>query len=122
MEGSGTAAGALLRSPLPLFCGSGMSTSNLPIPLAQKAVNSSDLESRLALVLFGGKRQTFAMSSGTIQLFQAAASPYLPYPRALLSSSQIKELSTPKPWRAMVDAVICWVWIVATMSLVAMHT
>src|ERR1700731_13325 len=62
------------------------------------------------------------MSSGAIQLVQEAASPYLPYRRALLSSAQIKELSTPKPWRAIVDAVICWAWIVAAMSLVAMRT
>lgn len=62
------------------------------------------------------------MSSGAIQLVQEAASPYLPYRRALLSSAQIKELSTPKPWRAIVDAVICWAWIVAAMSLVARHT
>src|SRR6266446_5794274 len=62
------------------------------------------------------------MSSGTIQLVQEAGSPYLPYRRALLSSAQIKELSTPKPWRAIVDAVICWAWIVAAMSLVAMRT
>jgi len=102
--------------------GSGLSTLNLPILPGRKTVNSSDRESRLALVLFGGKRQTFGMSSGTIQLVQEAGSPYLPYRRALLSSAQIKELSTPKPWRAIVDAVICWAWIVAAMSLVAMRT
>ena len=51
-----------------------------------------------------------------------AAGPYLPYRRALLSSAQIKELSTPKPSRAMVDAALCWAWIIAAMGLVAWHT
>jgi fatty acid desaturase len=55
-------------------------------------------------------------------LCQKKASPYLPYRRVLLSSAQIKELSTPQPWRAMVDAAICWAWILAAMGLVAWHT
>lgn len=47
--------------------------------------------------------------------------PYLPYRHALLSSAQIRELSTPEPRRAMVDAAICWAWILAAMGLVAWH-
>jgi fatty acid desaturase len=47
------------------------------------------------------------------------AGPYDLYRHALLSSAQIRELSTPKPWRAMVDAAICWASILAAMSLVA---
>ena len=50
------------------------------------------------------------------------ASPYLPYRRVLLSSAQIKELSTPKPRRAMVDAAVCWAWILGALGLVAWHT
>jgi fatty acid desaturase len=50
------------------------------------------------------------------------ASPYLPYRRALLTSAQIKELSTLSPRRAVVDAAICWTWILAAMGLVAWHT
>jgi fatty acid desaturase len=71
------------------------------------------------------------MSSGTLELVDVAqeapspssdaASPYRPYRRFLLSSAQIKELSTPKPWRAMVDAATCWAWILAGMGLVAWH-
>jgi len=48
--------------------------------------------------------------------------PYLPYRRTLLSSAQIKELSTPKPARAIIDAAVCWAWILAAMGLVAYHT
>jgi len=71
------------------------------------------------------------MATGTLELEQelrisssepAKASPYLPYRRTLLNSAQIKELSTPKPWRALVDATICWAWIFAAMGLVAYHT
>jgi fatty acid desaturase len=71
------------------------------------------------------------MSTGTIDLVELAqetasprqekASPYVPYRRALLSSAQIKELSAPRPWRAIVDAAICWAWILAAMGLVAYH-
>jgi fatty acid desaturase len=75
------------------------------------------------------------MSTGTMELVQETASPgqekasaypetvgpYGPYRRVLLSSAQIKELSTPKPRRALIDAAICWVWILAAMGLVAYH-
>ena len=62
------------------------------------------------------------MASGALQLVHATRSPYLPYRHALLSAAQIKQLSTPKPWRAIVDAAICWAWILAAMGLVAYHT
>jgi fatty acid desaturase len=91
--------------------------------------NSFEREPRLALVLFSGNSQTFVMSTGTMEPVdlgcetagprQEKASPYLPYRRALLSAALIKELSTPKPWRAMVDAAICWALILAAMGLVA---
>src|SRR5436309_2694491 len=48
--------------------------------------------------------------------------PYVPYRRALLTSAQIKDLSTPKPWRAIVDAVTCWAWIAAAVGFVAYDT
>src|SRR5438445_10714722 len=83
--------------------------------LPQKTGNSLDRAPSLALVLCHGNRQTFLMSTGTMELVQETASPYQekasaypetvspygPYRRVLLSSAQIKELSTPKPWRAL---------------------
>ena len=48
-------------------------------------------------------------------------SPYLPYRRVLLPGSRIRELSTLKPWIAMGDIAQCWAWIVAALSLVALH-
>jgi fatty acid desaturase len=68
------------------------------------------------------RKETLPAFSETVQLVQDAASPYLPYRRALLSSDQIRALSTLKPRRAVVDAAICWVWIVAAMVLVAYRT
>jgi fatty acid desaturase len=62
------------------------------------------------------------MFSGTLQRVQETGNPYLAYRRVLLSSAQIKELSAPKPSRALVDAAICWAWIAAAMGLVAIHT
>lgn len=48
-------------------------------------------------------------------------SPYLPYRRVLLPANRIRELSTLKPWIAMVDIAQCWAWIAAALSLVALH-
>src|SRR5271169_4002032 len=71
------------------------------------------------------------MPTGTLELIDLAqeapspvadtANPYSPYRHALLSPLQIRELSTPKPWRAMLDAAICWAWIFAAMGVVAWH-
>ena len=68
------------------------------------------------------------MGTATIELTQEIfdaktekESPYLAYRRTLLCSSQIKELSTPRPLRALVDSGICWIWILTAMGLVAYH-
>jgi fatty acid desaturase len=72
------------------------------------------------------------MSTGTLELVDLAqeaprpaletASPYSPYRHALLTPAQIKELSKLKPWKAVVDAAICWMWILTAVGLVAWHT
>ena len=46
---------------------------------------------------------------------------YLPYRRALLSPSRIKELSTLRPWRALTDLSICWICVVIAWCAVAIH-
>src|SRR5262245_25816577 len=46
---------------------------------------------------------------------------YEPFRRLLLSSTRIRELSTLRPARAIVDVLICWAWIVAAWALVAWH-
>jgi fatty acid desaturase len=51
-----------------------------------------------------------------------AAGPYLLHRHSLLSSAQIKQLSTLKPRRSMLDAAICWACILAAFGLVAWHT
>ena len=50
-----------------------------------------------------------------------AQSPYFPHRRTLLPPTRIKELSTLKPGRAIVDAAVCWAWILAAIALVASH-
>ncbi len=51
----------------------------------------------------------------------AGQGPYVPYRRALLSPAQIREMSTPRPARAIADAAVCWAWILAAFALVALH-
>ena len=66
-------------------------------------------------------QETASPSQEKTSAYPETVGPYGPYRRVLLSSAQIKELSTPKPWRAIVDAAICWSWILAAMGLVAFH-
>jgi len=51
----------------------------------------------------------------------APFSPYLPYRRTLLTPMQIKQLSTLRPWRAIVAVTLCWFCLVAAFALVAIH-
>jgi fatty acid desaturase len=90
--------------------------------LDETGLNGVEPEGCLVLVLSAGNSQTFTMASGTIELVREETTPYLPYRRALLTSSKIRELSTPRPARAVVDSLICWAWIVAAMAMVAIHT
>jgi fatty acid desaturase len=46
--------------------------------------------------------------------------PYEPYRKALLAPQRVRELSQLQPWRAVLDALWCWAWIVAAWALVAM--
>jgi fatty acid desaturase len=48
-------------------------------------------------------------------------SPYLRYRHNLLSPTRIKELSTLRHRRAIVDIIVCWAWILAAVVLVAIH-
>ena len=47
--------------------------------------------------------------------------PYVPYRYTFLSPNRIRELSTLRPRRAMVDTVVCWLWILAAFTLVALE-
>ena len=47
--------------------------------------------------------------------------PYVPYRYTFLSSNRIRELSTLRPRRAMIDTALCWIWILAAFALVAVE-
>ncbi len=47
------------------------------------------------------------------------AEPYVPYRKALLPGWRVRELSRLRPWRVIVDASFCWLWIVAAWTVVA---
>lgn len=61
------------------------------------------------------------MSVAVVPLVAQAGGLYLPYRRTLLSPAQIKDLSTLKPWHAIVDALACWACIAAAIALIAIH-
>jgi fatty acid desaturase len=62
------------------------------------------------------------MSHGTLtELRPAAFDPYQSYRKTLLSPSRVRELSTLSPARAVADTLICWAWIIAAWTLVAVH-
>jgi fatty acid desaturase len=44
---------------------------------------------------------------------------YLPYRRTSLSTAKVKELSTLRPWRAIVDIFVSWAWIAAAFAFAA---
>jgi len=46
---------------------------------------------------------------------------YHRYRRMLLTPAQIRQLSTPRPARAILDVLLCWGTILAAFSLVAIH-
>lgn len=46
-----------------------------------------------------------------------AFDPYQPYRSSLLTPERVRELSAPQPWRAVRDALLCWLLIVAAWSI-----
>ena len=48
-------------------------------------------------------------------------SAYLPYRKVLLAPARVKELSTLRPSRAIVDIALCWACILAAFALVAVR-
>ncbi|HTQ86580.1 MAG TPA: hypothetical protein VMI93_10250, partial [Candidatus Solibacter sp.] len=47
---------------------------------------------------------------------------YHRYRRSMLTPAQIREMSTPRPARAMADVALSWTFILAAFALVALHT
>src|SRR5262249_27674513 len=47
--------------------------------------------------------------------------PYSPYRSQLLSRQRVRELSTLRPWRAVLDALGCWLVMVAAWTAVGWH-
>ncbi len=61
------------------------------------------------------------MSADEASHVDARKNRYLPYRRALLSPTRVRELSTLRPSRAVRDIAICWLLILGAMAVVAIH-
>jgi fatty acid desaturase len=61
------------------------------------------------------------MSVKTVSASEVEKNNYLPYRRALLSPTRIRDLSTLRVSRALRDIAMCWLWILAALAMVAIH-
>jgi fatty acid desaturase len=55
----------------------------------------------------------------TMDTRPAAFDPYQPYRRSLLAPERVRALSELRPQRAVADTAICWLWIFAAWTIVA---
>jgi fatty acid desaturase len=56
-----------------------------------------------------------------MQLTGPAKDPYSPFRKDLLPAARVRELSRLEPWRPVRDTALCWAWIVAAWTAVAVH-
>jgi len=69
----------------------------------------------------GSPPGTVQMSVDIFAAGDPAKNNYLPYRRAFLSPTRIRELSTLRVSRALRDIAICWIWMLGVLAMVAIH-